>query len=507
MEQLLGALLTRVLLDVSLAFAAFFLGFFTAFFYYRHVLRRPAVKRPAAAPTEAAGGEHAPPVAVANEIARADMAAQQLRDLAQHVASDVGAHNTLVEGIADQLGSLTQAGGSDTVLIMQAVAKIVDANKKLASRLEDAEQKIQAQAEEIRTQQFEARTDALTKLANRRAFDGFLMECVDKHRRTRRPFSLVLLDVDHFKRFNDVHGHQAGDEVLRSVGKTLTRTVSSGDLACRYGGEELAVVLASASADEAKIAAERIRRAIETLAVTYEGEVLHVTASIGMATHSADEEPARLTRRADEAVYAAKKDGRNCTYWHNGDHCVRVTPTATEALGRALPAIAGGQAEGRAGVVSRAAFSDELGRRIAESHRFGYPLTLLCFRVKDFAKLQLTYGNAIGAMLMDALAAFIQSALREMDLLGKLDDSELIVLLSGCTDSAARIVGQRVKTSISLCPIPLGSRQIRLELDMGAATVQPDDNAAAAIASARGDMEAAARAENPEQPAAELATV
>jgi PleD family two-component response regulator len=89
-----------------------------------------------------------------------------------------------------------------------------------------------------------------------------------------------------------------------------------------------------------------------------------------------------------------------------------------------------------------------------------------------------------------------------MDLLGRLDDGELIVMLPGSTDSAAKIVGQRVKTSISLCPIPLGSQQIRLDLDMGVATIQPHENAAAAMASARADMEAAAKAEAREQQAA-----
>lgn len=517
MDLMLGALLTRILIDVSLAFLAFFVGFFTAYLYSRHVsAKRRRVVAPAGSPVAAPAAKPAAPDAAANEIARANMAAQQLRDLAQNVASDVGAHNTLVEGIADQLGALTQGENGNSAVVMQAVAKIVEANKKLAARLEDAEQKIQSQAEEIRTQQSEARTDALTKLANRRAFDGFLVECVDKYNKSNKPFSLVLFDVDHFKKFNDAHGHQAGDEVLRTVGRTLSKTVTANDLACRYGGEEFAVVLANTSASDAQVAAERIRKAIEAMAVNFQGDTLRVTASIGMAAYIDAEGAAQLVRRADEGVYASKKDGRNCSHWHDGEKCVRITqkaqaePPPHDALLENPEFILPPASPEAMTIPNRAAFGEELGRRIAESHRFGFPLTLIYFRVKDFGRLQLLYGNAIGAMLIDSLAAFIQSNLREMDLLGRFDDGEIIVMLPGSTDSASKIVGQRVKTSISLCPIPLGSQQIRLDLDMGVATVQPHENASAAIASAKADMEAAANAEaRGEQPvlAAEAAGI
>ncbi|HEX6961485.1 MAG TPA: diguanylate cyclase [Lacipirellula sp.] len=491
-----GALLTRVIIDVSLAFVAFFVGFFTALLYARHTSGgsrktpppQPApviVNKQAAAQAEAA----------ANEAARAAMAAQQLRDLAANMASDVGAHNELVEGIADQLGALT-AGDSNNSVVMEAVAKMLEANKKLAERLEDAETKIQTQAEEIRTQQSEARTDALTKLANRRAFDQFLAECVEQFHKESKPVSLIMLDVDHFKQFNDTHGHPAGDEVLRTVGRTLTRSVKSGDLACRYGGEEFAVVLVNTAAADAQVAADRIRKAIEAMPVHFEGNTLRVTASVGMAECMADEDTAHLIRRADESVYTSKKSGRNCAHWHNGEEFFRINiakidDASAQRSAPTLPQMAADVAK----LPGRAAFADELKRRIAESHRFGFPLTLLHFRVKDFKKLEHTYGNAIGALLIDSLASFIQSTLRDMDLLGKLENGELIVMLPGSTDSASKIVGQRVKTSISLCPIPLGDHQVRLDLDMGVSTVQPDEDAASAMASARDAMEAAAAAE------------
>ena len=359
---------------------------------------------------------------------------------------------------------------------MDVVAKMLDANKRLQSRLEDAEQKIKNQAEEIRNQQFEARTDALTRLANRRAFDAFLADSTQLFVSQEQPFSLIMFDVDNFKQFNDVHGHPAGDEVLRTVGRTLGRAVSTGDLACRYGGEEFAVILTQTNLADGQLAAERIRKAIEGMSVQFGGNVLRVTASVGVAGCMATEEPAVLVRRADEAVYGAKKNGRNCCFWHDGEiahQYLAPKPIVPEQVVKAPTA--------PKSFPNCAVFTDELGRRIAESQRFGVPLTLVHFRVRDYSHLEHTYGNAVGTLLIDSLASFIQSTLRDMDLLARLEGGELVVMLPGSSSSAAKIVGQRVRTSISLCPVPLGDHQIRLELDMGVASVQPGEDARAAM--------------------------
>jgi diguanylate cyclase (GGDEF)-like protein len=149
----------------------------------------------------------------------------------------------------------------------------------------------------------------------------------------------------------------------------------------------------------------------------------------------------------------------------------------------------------QANLPDRTAFTDELRRRISESHRTGEPLSVLHFRVKEFAQLELNYGSAVGSLLLDSLATFIMTSLRDMDLLATLEGGEFVVMIPGSSVSAAKIVGQRVRTSVSLCPIPLGAQQIRLELEMGVAGLQADDDPASAMSRARDALDAAVAAE------------
>lgn len=152
-----------------------------------------------------------------------------------------------------------------------------------------------------------ADTDALTGIANRRTFQQALEKELSRAGRTGEPVTLLLLDVDHFKRFNDTHGHQAGDEVLREVGKTLKESSREFDLPARYGGEEFAVILPECSSRESIKVAGRLRELIGHI-----DTVEKVTASAGVATfptHASDLDS--LIRAADEALYESKKQGRD----------------------------------------------------------------------------------------------------------------------------------------------------------------------------------------------------
>jgi diguanylate cyclase (GGDEF)-like protein len=160
-----------------------------------------------------------------------------------------------------------------------------------------------------------ANVDGLTGIANRRAFDTMLEQECNRARRAESPLSLLMIDIDRFKAFNDAFGHQAGDECLKQVASAIgTSGLRPGDFPARYGGEEFAVILPATSGETALTVANRLREAVERLALPHPkvpGRV--VTVSVGVASKSAPEEaaPAALIASADEALYHAKRAGRN----------------------------------------------------------------------------------------------------------------------------------------------------------------------------------------------------
>jgi diguanylate cyclase (GGDEF)-like protein len=157
-----------------------------------------------------------------------------------------------------------------------------------------------------------ASIDSLTGLLNRRIlFERFDNE-LERSRRYDMPLSVVLIDLDHFKVVNDKYGHAAGDAVLRKVGEIIRAGVRSIDIAGRYGGEELCVVLPETQIEGARTFAESLRKRIEAAIIVVDGHNLCVTASIGVATFRADRsEVHSMLGAADEAMYSAKRDGRN----------------------------------------------------------------------------------------------------------------------------------------------------------------------------------------------------
>ncbi|MBI3374673.1 MAG: diguanylate cyclase [Betaproteobacteria bacterium] len=155
--------------------------------------------------------------------------------------------------------------------------------------------------------------DALTGLYNRRYMEDALQRELRRVERSRKPLSLVMIDIDHFKRFNDTFGHDAGDYVLGAIAKVITTNVRSSDLACRYGGEELAVLLPEANLECAMARAEKLRLAIRELSLTHRGQTLPApTASFGVAEYPVHgENLPEFLKAADRALYRAKEAGRD----------------------------------------------------------------------------------------------------------------------------------------------------------------------------------------------------
>jgi two-component system cell cycle response regulator len=158
-----------------------------------------------------------------------------------------------------------------------------------------------------------ARKDPLTSAFNRGYFDRRLAAEVERSHQNERSTSLVMIDLDHFKKINDQFGHTAGDAVLRSVGHILAAVTRVEDVVARYGGEEFAVIVPGATTLGAALLAQRARTAIENAVIDHDARQLRVTASLGVATieRGSTYEALDLVRTADEALYAAKHEGRN----------------------------------------------------------------------------------------------------------------------------------------------------------------------------------------------------
>jgi len=164
----------------------------------------------------------------------------------------------------------------------------------------------QAKLEKLATQ------DVLTKLSNRKQILQVLHSRFEHYQRYKNPFSVLMIDVDHFKNVNDTYGHMTGDMVLSNIGQIFKDTLRSFDSPGRYGGEEFLVILADSEEDDARNVAERVRLAVANHSFIYEKKKIHVTVSIGIAKISIyDRDANSLINRADRALYMAKENGRN----------------------------------------------------------------------------------------------------------------------------------------------------------------------------------------------------
>lgn len=189
-------------------------------------------------------------------------------------------------------------------------------NRHLRAELKTSSHEIDSLRGHLEEVRREAMTDALTGIGNRKLFDIQIRKLVAAAIEAGTDLSLLMMDIDHFKRFNDKHGHQLGDQVLRLVARCLTDCVKGRDVAARYGGEEFAVILPSTALDNAVTVAEQIRNTVASKRIIRRStdEVLGgITLSIGVAQFMIGETEEALIQRADRALYAAKTAGRNCT--------------------------------------------------------------------------------------------------------------------------------------------------------------------------------------------------
>ncbi|TWT33628.1 putative diguanylate cyclase YedQ [Posidoniimonas corsicana] len=255
---------------------------------------------------------------------RARRLAGELQTLTADLSAQARAQGEQLSRVDERLQSEAASLDADsaehplTSLVSGVVREMLRANQSLQERLASAELELEARTAEVAEHLQTAMTDPLTGLPNRRALDDHLNVRADAWRKHQTPFSVVMVDVDHFKQFNDTHGHAAGDQALRSIGAALRGALRHHDVVARYGGEEFAVVLPHTDLSTAHAAVRKTIDAVRSTVVEVHGETIPVTASVGLASVRPSERLESLMRRADQALYAAKQAGRDRAWLHDG---------------------------------------------------------------------------------------------------------------------------------------------------------------------------------------------
>lgn len=407
----------------------------------------------------------------------------RLSELAARVAADVGEHNTRVQEINSEL---EQAEGQPkTDVVFSSISRLIEANEKMQAELASAEGRLQEQARVIETHVAEARTDALTLVANRRAFDDEMFRRSAEYARHGRPVSVVMIDVDFFKKFNDAHGHQAGDEVLRKVAKALQQTARKMDVVARYGGEEFALVFPGTPIEDGQRGAERSRAAIEAITVNFEGKQLKVTASCGVAQLLPGEDASTLVKRADECLYESKKAGRNCVHWHDGQEIHPLPKSALVARQSTRPATpppkpaaeAAPVVDPLAALSTRTQFCADVHRRLAEWKRGGATLSVLLVSIDRLGQLVQERSQQAGDLAKQLVAKFLLASMRDMDHVAKYDGETFGLLLPAAQLEHAMQIAERLRIAVSRCKLLLHGRPLTVTVSAGVAeAIQSDDS-------------------------------
>jgi diguanylate cyclase len=264
------------------------------------------------------------PGAVSAEESAAVFQAQEqtealLKDLLNEVlesASHTASYSDNLKSYSARIESAEGIGELQDVVrdLLRETAGMAKSSEGLHDKLEVATREAESLRQKLQHARNDAVVDALTGIHNRRWLDAELARLLELFSSKGEKFSVIMLDVDRFKPFNDTHGHQLGDEVLRQVGKVLRDTVEGDGFPARYGGEEFCVIVPGTGLEGARYMSERIRMCISKIAVTPPGSgtpLDPITASLGVAEVWRGDAVESVMKRADEALYLAKESGRN----------------------------------------------------------------------------------------------------------------------------------------------------------------------------------------------------
>lgn len=244
---------------------------------------------------------------------------EQLEDVLAFLANASGDVTNFNESLRSNLGDLANSKGLEGIRsvvksLVDETRKMQKSNQALQEKLRTSSQEIEQLRRNLEDVQREALTDPLTGINNRKSFDGHLRHNAMMAMEDGTPLCLAMIDIDHFKRFNDTYGHVTGDQVLKLVANILKDNLKGRDVPARYGGEEFAIVFPHTELHQAKHVAEHIRNAVSSKRLRNRQtgmEMGSITLSVGLAEFRPGEPLTDLIERADAALYKAKNEGRN----------------------------------------------------------------------------------------------------------------------------------------------------------------------------------------------------
>jgi diguanylate cyclase len=427
-----------------------------------------------------------------------------VQQVTQKVAAGVGAHSVQVR----QFNSQLHENGCDVASVL---AKLIHANERMAQQLADSEARLKTQAMMIDLHISESRTDALTGLANRRAFNDEMANQLSQFEKHGTPVCVLMLDIDYFKKLNDVHGHLVGDDVLMCVGRTITQQVRSGDFAARYGGEEFAVIFPRTTADQARSFSERVREAVSRSVCQISNKPIRITASAGLSQLQPNDSIKTWVHRADEALYFSKDSGRNCGHWNDGGTFKPLTETIKpEPRVHAPIGLEASKLVRESGLtaadnddlldpatqlLSTGAFNKYFGRALADNRRTGETLSVIMIRVDRYNELADRYGINGDGLVLRIIGRLLSSSVRASDYVARYSNDSLALILPTANLTNAAEVAERFRASVEKLVITLTKEPLKFTVSIGAGEERGNDGSAplidrvkraVAIASSRG---------------------
>jgi diguanylate cyclase len=447
-----------------------------------------------------------------DDTKRVEDAMQQMYRLTGTIGQGVGEHSEKVKQFNEAILDAAHGdAGTFEASLIHAVAQMTEANEKLQADLRQAEIKMAEQEAALANHMAMARTDALTGVLNRRAFDDELERRVAEYQRYRQPVSLLLFDIDHFKKFNDTYGHQTGDDVLCHVACTLSMVMRDVDLVCRYGGEEFAIILPATDLAGGALAAERARASVERMVAESNNQLLQVTVSSGVASILPSEDPTSFVSRADQALYASKKAGRNRVTKHSGTELVphaspaKAAPSGPAAATKPGPKPASKPApkaeprprpeldsaavrdvlpvdfasqDSLRSLPDAGAFREDVRRRVEQHYRYEAPVSILYCGVDGMQQIVGRHGAEAGVTVLRAVAQFLSGVLRDHDAPARISTDCFAIMLAGLEANEAAAKAERIRQAVEKCRLPIeGLSEIGLTVCLGVAEIEPGNDA------------------------------